>query len=243
MNKTVLTGNEIPEEMLELVSLNADFLWETGHLGGWLRWLRTERACSINHLAHLTGVAASEIHRVENGSQECRIQTLLKICAVLGATPGWILDRAMSSCPGAFIPKILADAEFPALKERFKISGQELAKEVESILSCACETAAFLLRCSDPVSRVQEVSLPHEEWRNRFTAFAAKIAATGESIDRASILEGLYSHPLRELSNQGLLPGIILTERVKDFGTPAGAKRQYGWICHLLPFPTPLKWT
>jgi hypothetical protein len=149
----------------------------------------------------------------------------------------------MSSCPGAFIRRILGDSDFPALEERFKITSPELEKEVASILSCACETAAFLLRCSDPVSRLEGVSLPHDEWRKRFAVFAEKITASGESVDRASILEGLCSNPVRELSNQGLLPGVILTERVKDFGTPAGGKKQYHWMVHLLPFPRPLKWT
>lgn len=135
------------------------------------------------------------------------------------------------------------NSEFPALKARFKITTPELAENVASILSCACETAALLLRCSDPVSRVKGVSFPHEEWKNRFTAFAQKIGASGESIDRTSILNGLYLHPLRELSNEGLLPATILEERVRDFGTPEGGKRQYSWIAHLLPFPTPLKWS
>lgn len=242
MNKILLNGDETPEEMLDLASLNADLLWQTANLGGWLRWLRGDRDFSIKRLARLSGVAASEIHKIETGRQECRIQSLLKMCAVLGASPGWILERAMSSCQGIFLQMILTDADFPALKERFKIASPELAKEVASILTCACETAAFLLRCSDPVSRLEGVSFPHEEWRKRFTVFAEKIAATGESVDRASILEGLYSNPVRELSNQGLLPGIVLTERAKDFGTPTGGKKQYGWMVHLLPFPRALKW-
>jgi transcriptional regulator with XRE-family HTH domain len=241
MNKILLNGDETADEMLDLASLNADFIWQIGRLGGWLRWLRNERGCSINHLSHLSGVAGSEIHGIENGNRECRTQSLVRICAVLGASPGWILDRAMSSCHGIFLQMILADADFPALKERFKIGTLELAKEIASILTCACETEAFLLRCSDPVSRLEGVSFPHEEWRNRFKTFAQKIAGSGESFDRASILEGLYSNPVRELSNQDLLPGIILTERVRDFGTPAGGKKQYGWMVHLLPFPTPLR--
>jgi hypothetical protein len=41
--------------------------------------------------------------------------------------------------------------------------------------------------------------------------FAARIAAIGEGVDRASMMYGLLSNPVGELKSQGLLPDVLFT--------------------------------
>ena len=88
-----------------------------------------------------------------------------------------------------------------------------------------------------------DVAFPHEEWRKRFSAFAQKIAVNGESVDRASMLEGLASHPVQELSNHGLLPEIILTEQVARFGKPDGSDAGDFWDAARVAFPSTIRLT
>ncbi len=227
----------------EQLRLTGDLVWETGRLGAALRWLRTSRRLSIRGVAALSGVAPSEIHKVERGQQECRIETLLKVCSILGATPGWVLDRSLDGNMDGFQEKILKDSDFAALQSRLKITSPKLAQEVALILAAACATFSILLRSSDAVSRSMDIVFPHEEWRKRFTAFAQKIAVSGENVDRASMLEGLASHPVQELSNHGLLPEIILTEQMARFGTPNGSDAHDFWDAGRVAFPSAIRLT
>jgi DNA-binding Xre family transcriptional regulator len=200
-----------------------------------------DRGYSIGKLAAISGVNHSEIHRVETGQTECRISTLLMLCAALGAAPAWLLDRVLWSNVGEFRQRILIDPDFAALMTRLIVSSDSVKSMIASNLACACVLASILLRCSIPQSRVKEVSFPQPEWKLVFTEFAAKIAPMEETIDRANILDGLLSFPVRELSNQGLLPEAILREQAEAHSKHSKYRAQYLWSPWVVPLPKPLR--
>jgi len=213
------------EESLE----NPDLIWQTENLGALLRALRTDRGISISRLEELTGVGHSEIHRVETGQTECRIESLVRMAASLGVKPGWLLDRTLWTNVAFYHKKILAEPGFKKLLERMGATTSEAKERLAEHLASACTLAALLLRCSDPISRAQDVQYPQAEWKKRFTAYAEKLGQMEEGVDRAATLGGLLREPVRELGNQGLLPEAALKEQMQE-GKEGGAKKKgWGW--------------
>jgi len=225
------------EESLE----NPDLIWRTENLGGLLRALRSDRGISIARLEELTGVGHSEIHRVETGQTECRIESLVRMSASLGVKPGWILDRTIWSNVSFFHKKILAEPGYKKLLERMGMHNQDLRERLAEPLASASTLAALLLRCSDPVSRAADVEYPHAEWKKRFTAYAAKLGEMEEGVDRAAILSGLLREPARELGNQGLLPEAALKEQIQEAKEAGGKKKGWGWTPWLYQYEGEIK--
>ncbi len=213
------------EESLE----NPDLIWRTENLGALLRALRSDRGISIARLEELTGVGHSEIHRVETGQTECRIESLVRMSASLGVKPGWVLDRTVWTNVSFFHKRILAEAGYKKLLERMGTHSPEARERLAEALASACTLAALLLRCCDPVSRAGDVEYPQAEWKKRFTAYAVKLGAMEEGVDRAAILSGLLREPVRELGNQGLLPETALKEPLQESKDAGGKKKGWGW--------------
>jgi len=194
-----------------IINLNADLRWHDIIPGARLRALRKDRGLSLVQLETLSGVSDSEIHRVETGQQDCGIQSLVRLCAALGTTPGYILDRALGSNRAEMQRRIEADDEFVALKARLKFASPERIASLTDALIQVCQAVSILLRCSAPVAYLQNLQFPLEEWKTGFADFAARIASIEEGVDRASMMYGILAHPLQELRSQGLLPAILLT--------------------------------
>jgi transcriptional regulator with XRE-family HTH domain len=224
------------EESLE----NPDLIWRTENLGALLRALRSDRGISIARLEELTGVGHSEIHRVETGQTECRIESLVRMAASLGVKPGWILDRTVWTNVSFYHKRILAEPGYKKVVERMGIHGQDGRERLAEPLASACTLAALLLRCCDPVSRAGDVAYPHSDWKKRFTAYATKLGEMEEGVDRAAILSGLIREPVRELGNQGLLPEAALKEQLHE-AKEAGKKKGWGWTPWLYQFTGEIK--
>jgi len=195
------------------MNLNADLQWNTVVLGAHLRRLRKKRGCSLSHLQMLSGVDMAEIHRVEKGEQECRIQSLMRLCAALGTTPGWALDQTL---PDTVVKRreiqdrVMADSDFVAIKARLSSVTRQQIVNLTSILIDLCQAVTILSRASNPIEVAKPFKLPNEEWQKRLVGFSEKLATIGEDVERATILSGLLSSPVKELNRQGLLLEFML---------------------------------
>jgi transcriptional regulator with XRE-family HTH domain len=224
-------------------SVNGDFIWKKESFGPWLRWLRTDRGLSLRTLEMFSGVDDAEIHRIETGQQECRIETLLRLCGPLGVAPGWILDRVESSSIAAFYQCVLADTAFDDLVDRLNAKAEELRKSLAQNLASACTLAAILIRSSLPESRAKIVSFPHPDWEVAFFAFAKRLSTLEASVDRASILHSLWNSPARALANNNLLPEAPLKEQIEDFGRPKARRKSqsHAWAPYVVQYPSQAK--
>ncbi|HWD21074.1 MAG TPA: helix-turn-helix transcriptional regulator [Verrucomicrobiae bacterium] len=218
-----------------------DLIWRTENLGGLLRALRRDRGISIARLEELTGVGHSEIHRVETGQTECRIESLIRLSASLGVKPGWALDRILWTNVALYHRRILAEPAYRKTLERLGISAAEMRARLADTLASAAALAALLLRCCDPISRARDVDYPHIDWKKRFTAYAAKLGAMEEGVDRAAILNSLLREPTLELGNQGLLPETALKEQSRAVKDAEGKKKTWGWTPWLYQYQARLK--
>lgn len=222
---------------------NADLIWRKESVGLWLGWARADRGFSLRQLEQLSGVDDAEIYRVETGQQECRLETLIRLCGPLGIAPAWILDRAVGSNVGIFFERLMTEPEFNQFADHLGASSGELKKRIAGNLAAACTLASSLLRGSIPHSRLGAVSFPQPEWEKAFRVFADRIAPLDESLDRAAILRGLLARPFQELKRHGLIPESVLKDQVTDARLPKSKRKaqQYGWAPYVTPYPRPLK--
>ncbi len=63
-----------------------------GNLGENLRAARQERGLTQERVAHISGVQAGEISRIEHGKRDPQTSTLLKIAEALQVPPGRLLE-------------------------------------------------------------------------------------------------------------------------------------------------------
>jgi transcriptional regulator with XRE-family HTH domain len=212
---------------------NEDLIWNNDLLGSWLRFVRMDRGYSQAELAALCGVVQSEIHRIEVGQRECRMETLVKLCGPLGIAPGWILDRVTKCSVGFFAQTIKGLPEYKELVARLNLKGEV---DVAGALASACILAGVLLRSSLPLERLDIEQFPHEGWKEPFAVFALRLSKMGgDSTERASILHNLIANPMRELSAQGLIVERIFKETAK-------VKGQFSWQPGSERFPREIKW-
>ncbi|HEY3853508.1 MAG TPA: helix-turn-helix transcriptional regulator [Verrucomicrobiae bacterium] len=209
---------------------NEDLIWHKDLVGGWIRFIRMDRGYSQGQLSALCGVLPSEIHRVEVGQQECRTETLVKLCGPLGVTPGWILDRVLCVNGEVFKRKLESENLTGEILRRLGAADAAVSDHLLTTLSKACSLAAILLRCSNPVSRASAQEYPHEEWRQRFTAFALRLHELGgDNSDCAAALHNLFKNPITELSNQNLLPESALLAHAQNAASPKNKQQDFGW--------------
>jgi len=195
-------------------------------------------------LAGMCDMPHSEIYKVEIGQQECRIETLLKLCTELGITAGWILDRALWSDPAAFKHVVTVDSATEGLWRVLGLdqggsdSGASIRPGPEgaiqghlvNTLCMACSRAAVLLRASDPWSLVRADDYPHVQWRERFLNFAEELVkAGGDSLERASVLRELFFIPVITLQRQKLLAEDALRAEAANYSLPRNERADFSW--------------
>jgi hypothetical protein len=168
----------------------------------------------------------SEIHRVETNQQECRLSTLVMLCAELGVPAGWLLDL-MIRCDTSHHGRIQKDPGFAVLAETLGIADTEGLSRLSLTLGSACLLAAILARVSDPVRRAEFHSYPTEDWRARFLSFADDLAARPPKVDRFQLIQKLRSQPVVQLQKLGLLSRSSLELLRDDLKSPK-AKRRCG---------------
>jgi transcriptional regulator with XRE-family HTH domain len=69
-----------------------------------LRELRTERGISQDELARRTGVHSTAVGRLERGTRDPQLTTILRIARGLGVQPGMLLDNLAGGSPPRPLP-------------------------------------------------------------------------------------------------------------------------------------------
>lgn len=187
----------------------ADLIFRSESIGYWLRESRLQRGLSLRELEALSGVSNSEISKVESWRQDCRFESFVRLCAALGIPPGRILDDSSFSNVGVFHRCLLADPDFNAIVTELR--ADKYREPLALNLASACTFAAILLRCSCALRRASAATYPNVEMKSAYAAFAARLDAADDHLERSGIIDALLSHPISELRNQGLISRPWLT--------------------------------
>jgi transcriptional regulator with XRE-family HTH domain len=183
----------------------SDLLFWDGALGMYLRDARNRAGLSLRDLERTTGVSDSEIHKIETGSQECRLSSFVKVCSALGVPGGLVLDQVVSSSFAYFSHVLLKDDELRGFSVKRWKANDFSHRVVTDQLACFSSVAAHLLRCSHATRKAKSFDYPAPTVGSAFLTFAATVDNTGEGLERLSILSALQHTPFQELERQRLL--------------------------------------
>jgi hypothetical protein len=124
-----------------------------------------------------------------------------------------VLDQVVSSSMAYFNRCVANDPEFESFASRWTLNSFARAALIEQI-GCMCSVAAHLLRCSDATRKAKSFDYPDSDTQAAFVAFAEKVDATHEGLERLSILSALERVPTAELRRHNLLCLPLLNDVV-----------------------------
>lgn len=185
--------------------MSKEFLVWQNVLGGYLRTARLSAGLSLREIESESGVARSEIQRLESGSQDFRLVSFLKLCAALGLPPSSVLDQVITCDPNYYAALVALDPFFKAELADVSIeAGSQKAELYSLYIGSLAAAAAQLLRCSNPPLRASLARYPNGKMQAAYIDFSRKIDFEMEQLDRLGIIRALKGSPISELKNQGL---------------------------------------
>jgi len=203
----------MPEEQpraRRLLSDAGDFKLRA-RLGGELRALRVEAALSLRDLQARTGVHYTEIHRIEGGMQDCRLESFLRIATGLGWSPARVWDDIIATLSGPiYSDSVLQDPDFTGFIQRIGglVAGHR--RLLADVLGNWCSMAARMLASANPVRLAALMRFNIQEVEAPFFRFADRWDRCSKTLERLGLLDSLDAHPIATLRGEGLLtPGTI----------------------------------
>ena len=188
-----------------------DLLYYRRVLGCYLRDARVKAGLSLRQLENRCGVNNSEIYKIEAGSQECRLESFIRICASLGLPAGVLLDEVVSSDFGFYQDRMASAPLMVKLTERFP----ELRDYVAASFAVVAAWSAHLLRSARPVLKAGGVAYPADSMRTAFVRFAEQVEKLNDSEGRRALLDALAADPLAELFRLKLLNVELMQDYIK----------------------------
>jgi transcriptional regulator with XRE-family HTH domain len=177
-----------------------EIIFDKVRMGAMMRSARVEAGYSLRQLEQVSGVSDSEISKVESGSQDCRLESFVRVSAALGLPAGHLIDSVVTGDLLYFYPLVVQSAAFKQLPKKpvgaEHILGYNLA-------SCA-SFYAHLIRCSRPERLAQLVVYPSKSLHQLFLASAASLE-TWPRHKRISTIKALRENPMSALSGIGVL--------------------------------------
>jgi transcriptional regulator with XRE-family HTH domain len=189
-------------------------------VGEILRRSRLAVGLSIRALAAESGVAPSQILRVESGEYEIRLSTFIKVASCIGVPAGLVLEQGMIANIGVYantIGRLGIDELFAQIPTKRR----KQAKESRLIVFCAhaSSAAAYLLQSSNPLKLSQLVAFPGPIMAAAYNRFAKEELETTAIEDRVAMKRELETEPLDFLLRQKLMTCAIALEYLDSYSS------------------------
>jgi transcriptional regulator with XRE-family HTH domain len=192
-------------------------------LGVYMRLAREKAGVSQRYIEVVTGISNSEISKVENGSQECRLESFVRMCAALGVSCGEVLDRVLVANPLPYEQKIKRSPHFQKLAKDHPETTPILTLNL-AVFSCF---AAHLIRCSRPIELAKSTDYPDESVGLLFVKYAEFIETISKPADRLKLLEAWRDLPVEMLAQCGFLEtGLVSKVLMALLAGNVGAKSE-----------------
>lgn len=194
-------------------------------LGMVLKEHREKAGLSLRQLKELSGVTNSEISKIESGSQSCRLDSLLRICAALGVSVGAVADSVLTVQSFFYEDAIAENSEFIAIAEKRK-----MAHDQAFFLACALAGfASQLVLSSKPTVIAQQIGYPTEALRTAFLRFANRVESEMRAAARRVFLSDLKQRPIETLKQEGLFAEALFVDyynqNEREIFNPSTARR------------------
>ena len=192
----------------KVVALNVPVGVRRDRIGAIIRGLRKEAGLTLRALEAKSGVANSEISRLESGIQDCRLLSFIKIAAALGLPACPVIDLALFVDAMSYEPAICANPRFKEMVKALKLQG-----DIPSFyVAVVAAFAAQLLISSKPTAVVIDMAYPTEDLREAFERFANSVESGMKAQDRLALLLKLRENPLDALIEKKLMSLSLLDD-------------------------------
>jgi transcriptional regulator with XRE-family HTH domain len=192
-------------------------------LGEYMRLARENAFVSQRYVELVTGVSNSEISKIENGNQECRLESFVRVCAALGVPWGYVLDQVVMANPLPYEEKIAFNPLFQKLEQ----NNPEMAPILTLNLAVIASFCAHLIRCSNPVERAMETEYPDESARTLFLRYAKAVSDLSAPGEKIQMIHRWRENPLGLLKAAGFLENdFILKFLAALIGGKVGRKSE-----------------
>jgi transcriptional regulator with XRE-family HTH domain len=197
------------------------------NIGVYLGRARVALKWSLRELELASGVGHTEIYKIENDLQECRVPTFIRLAAALGIPWGRVFDDLGESNVGVFYRALTADRDFQALVDRVSPNGYAGGPDVAMCLHGILAFAAQLVRCASAERTARRASYPSQATRDAFIRYAQQVDAVESLVQRLSIKDQFLKRPIEGLTERGLLFEDLLRSYVRNRALPK-KQRQAG---------------
>ena len=195
--------------------IGSDLIFWRNIFGAVIRITRGRLGWSTQRLADETGLAASELGRIENGDQECRLDSFIRITSALGLNAGALLDLVVTSSFAFFDRRIRGGDEIDVVCTQWEIANTPEIGLVSGDFACIAAVASHLLRASDPVRIASGIQYPEgSELSSLLAGFARRVSGFSFS-KRVTYSSLLRDKPIQFLRTNGLLDEVYHKERIE----------------------------
>lgn len=166
---------------------------------------------TLRDLERASGVSNSEISKIESGSQDCRLESFVKISIALGIPFGRLLDDlVLPDFPG-YSDRILTET----LLLDVTASCVELRPAFALNMGMIAAWAAHLIQCGHPILRARRVVYYSEALYRSFESFARFLDALEDFAARREMLSELSVRPGEWLLKRGIGGGELFVDMAK----------------------------
>lgn len=203
-----------------------DLCINMGRLGQALRQARKTVGCSFRILAGASGVAPSQIMRVESGEYDCTLGTLAKLCGALGMRLGTLLEGCLEIVPEQYAQTAKTEKAIGELAPFRDDSGKTEAQGFLRLVVESCIWVALLLRSGNPGLLVETFTCLLDDQKTRLRRCAERFAQENPVLyDRFTMISDLQTAPIKTLASLGVLDAGMVR---KYLALPAEIRRRSG---------------
>jgi transcriptional regulator with XRE-family HTH domain len=172
-------------------------------------------------------VTDSEISKVETGSQDCRLETFIRLSQALGRPPAEVLDEVFhfASIPNEFAEIVSRDEEFAVLVTQYEVRPNKVPL-FAAFIGAWCNHVDTLTRCSNAEREWRRVTPQIAAIREPMLRFAKFADSSLTPKSRTELQRDLRIRPISQLRNLGLLDEAALHQCVEMLEPPPETKRE-----------------
>jgi transcriptional regulator with XRE-family HTH domain len=178
---------------------------DTRLLGEFLRAAREEECLTVRQVADAAGLGSSHLSKIELGRLDVSVGNFIRTCFALCLPPGVVLESCSFVTRASYRDPFLNDDQVKAMASAKGAESETFRMQAADFLAGTALAVSYLLKSTNPVATVKQLSFPVPAQRDRLRSFAKKIPSTLSPLDRRSLLIEILGHGYSALKALGLV--------------------------------------
>lgn len=221
-----------------MLPLGEEFEIDRRQLGRWLRSAREHSALTVRDVGAASGLGYSHISKIERGCVAASVDSLTRLCFVLGLPPGLLVEYCSFISVGIYKAAFFND---PDVKLRASAKGSmdsQIRQRMSDFLAGTALAVSYLTKSSNPPFLIEHLRFSDVRQLNKFRAFAKTLSPALDPESRRSILRAIIAGGYACLKETGLVDDEMV-EAYLSSAEKISVEAYRPWI----PMPDfPLSW-